>query len=41
MMISLIQPTYWFASHLHVKYPAIFPHKSIDADGDEGVYMII
>jgi lariat debranching enzyme len=26
MLLKQLQPTYWFAGHLHVKFPAIFHH---------------
>ena len=30
MLLKQIQPTYWFAGHLHVKFPAIFHHHNHD-----------
>ena len=25
-LLQTAQPSYWFSAHMHVKYPAIYPH---------------
>ena len=25
-ILKLCKPAYWFSAHMHIKYPAIYPH---------------